>query len=99
VRRLWPVAEAAQADYEQLRAAVLAGTTPLGAAAARFERHGMWGLIRRPAAEAVFVARLYGGARPPWTPYSDPRLDALADAYLLVMAATAPAAQADTRRA
>jgi hypothetical protein len=87
VRRLWPVAEAAQADYERLRAAVLAGATPLDAAAARFERDGMWGLIRRPQAEAVFAARLHGSVRPAWTPYGDPRLDALVDAYQLVLAA------------
>lgn len=99
MRRLWPVGEAAQADYEQLRAAVLAGTTPLGAAAARFDRQGMWGLIRRPLADAVFVARLHGGARPPWSPYGDPRLDALADAYLLVLGATSTAAELATRRA
>lgn len=84
---LWPVGEAAQADYEGLRAAVVAGATPLGVAAARFEREGMWGLIRRPVAEAVFVARLHGAIRPAWTPYGDPRLDALGDAYLLVLGA------------
>lgn len=86
-RLLWPVAEAAQADYEALRAAVMAGTTPAGPTASRFEAEGLWGLIRRPVAEAVYSARLYGAARPPWTPYSDPRLDALGDAYLLVISA------------
>ena len=80
--RLRPVGEAAQADHESLRAAVLAGATPLGVVAARFDAHGLWGLIRRPAAEAVFAARWHGAARPAWTPYGDPRLAALADAYL-----------------
>jgi hypothetical protein len=88
MNRLWPICEAAQADYEQLRAAILAGATPVGPAAARFWRQGLWGLIRRPAAAAIFSASLYGARRPPWTPYDDPRLDALSDAYLLVIHAS-----------
>lgn len=85
MRRLWPVGEAAQADYESLRVAVLAGTAPMGVVSARFEAHGLWGLIRRPVAEAVFGAHLHGAARPAWTPYGDPRLDAVADAYALLL--------------
>jgi hypothetical protein len=87
VSRLWPVVEAAQADYEQLRAAVLAGLVPMGAAATRFEAAGMWGLIRRPVSTAAFTARLRGAGRPAWTPYVDPRLEALADAYNLLLSA------------
>ena len=83
--RLWPVGEAAQADYEGLRAAVLAGAPPASPEAVRFARAGLWGLIRRPAAEPVFVARLLGAGRPPWTPYEDPRLAALTSAYELVL--------------
>ena len=49
-RVLWPVAEAAQSDYEQLRAWALAGTPAVGRAAAVFERRGMWGLIASPQA-------------------------------------------------
>jgi hypothetical protein len=85
--RLWPVAEAAQADYETLRAAALAGTPLLGPAAARFESAGLWGLIRRPAAEPIFAAQLFGARRPAWTPYGDPRLDALGAAYELILTA------------
>lgn len=88
--RLWPVAEAAQADYETLRAAALAGTSLLGPAATRFAAAGLWGLIRRPVAEPTFAARLRGARRPPWTPYSDPRLDALGDAYELILSARDP---------
>jgi hypothetical protein len=99
VRRLWPVCEAAQADYEQLRAAVLAGMTPLGPAATRFWGEGLWGLIRRPAAEAVFSARLQGARRPGWTPYGDPRLDALGDADLLVIDAHSCVAEIESRQA
>jgi hypothetical protein len=86
VSRFWPIAEAAQADYEQLRHAVLAGMAPVGPAAARFWREGLYGLIRRrPDAQAVFVASLHAASRPSWTPYGDPRLDTLGDAYLLVI--------------
>ena len=44
-RSFWPVGEAAQADYEQLRALTLAGTPAVSVAAARFGRYGLWGLI------------------------------------------------------
>jgi len=89
VRAFWPAAEAAQADYEALRATVLAGAAPVGPAAVRFWRAGLVGLIRRPAtAEPVFVGVLRGATRPPWTPHADPRLEALAGGYELVLAAT-----------
>lgn len=85
MRRLWPVAEAAQADYERLRAAVMAGTPLASPEAVRFARDGLWGLIRRPGSEPVFVARLRGAQRPAWTPYEDPRLVALSVAYEFVL--------------
>ena len=44
--RFWPVGEAAQADYEALRAHVLAtGATSDSLIAARFARRGVAGLI------------------------------------------------------
>jgi hypothetical protein len=80
------VGEAAQADYETLRRQVLAtGTLPESLAAARFARRGLAGLITWPATEPVFHAQLVGAARPPWTPYHDPRLDALAAGYALLL--------------
>ena len=85
MRAFWPPAEGAQADYEALRSAVLAGTTPVGLAAARFSRAGLVSLIRRPSAEPVFVASLRGADRPAWSPQSDPRLEALAAGFLLVL--------------
>jgi hypothetical protein len=85
--RLWPVAEAAQADYETLRTAALAATSLLGPSAARFESAGLFGLIRRPVAEPAFAAQLFGARRAPWTPYGDPRLDALGAAYELILTA------------
>lgn len=92
--RFWPAGEAAQADYEILRAQVLAtGTLPDSLAAARFARRGLAGLIAWPAAEPVFRAELAGAARPPWTPYDDPRLEALATGFAMLLdaAAAAPA--------
>ena len=85
MRAFWPPAEGAQADYEALRSAVLAGTTPVSPAAARFFREGLAGLIRRPSAEPVFVASVQGAGRPAWSPHVDPRLEALAGGYRLVL--------------
>jgi hypothetical protein len=85
VRALWPVGEAAQADYESLRAAVLAGTPLLGGAAARF---GRCGLITHHTAEPTFTATLHGARRPAWTPHADPRVDALAAGYQFILTAT-----------
>ena len=84
-RRFWPAAEAAQADYESLRAAVLAGTPPMGLVAARFARGGLAGLIAWPASEPVFEAVFAGGQRPRWSPHADARLDALAAGFALIL--------------
>jgi hypothetical protein len=84
------VGEAAQADYEQLRALALAGVPTLGPAARRFERHGLWGLIVSPlAAPAYVVASVAGAERPAWSPYQDPRQLALADGFQIIVAAQA----------
>ena len=85
-RRFWPVGEAAQADYETLRAHMPAtGAPPDSLTAARFARRGLSGLIAWPSAEPVFDAAPPGAHRPPWTPHHDPRLDALADAFALLL--------------
>ena len=66
VRSFWPPAEAAQVDYERLRAHLLEHGTaaamgwPLPGSPAA----GMAGLIAWPAAEPVFVAELHR-RRPP----------------------------------
>ena len=80
------MAEAAQADYEALRYATLAGIPLLGPAAARFERRGLAGLIAWPASEPVFEAVLVGALRPPWASHADPRLEALGEAYRVLLA-------------
>ena len=87
MRSFWPAAESAQSDYELLREAVLAGSQVVTLAASRFERRGLAGLIAWPAAEPVFSGRLAGAIRPAWTPYVDPRLEALARGYELLLEA------------
>ena len=85
-RSFWPPAEAAQVDYEALRAQVCEPTRlPGDLAAARFARRGLAGLIAWPAAEQLFVAELEGAARPAWTPHEDPRVSALAAGYQFLL--------------
>ena len=86
MNRFWPSGEAAQVDYETLRAAALAGVTAASPMAVRFARVGLAGLIARPVARPVFVASLVGAARPAWTPYEDPRTQSLAAGYTLLLA-------------
>jgi hypothetical protein len=89
-RAFWPVGEAAQADYEQLRASALAGVAALGIAAQRFERYGVWGLIASPhAAPGYVVASVLGAQRPAWSPYQDPRELALGDGFQIIAAGSA----------
>jgi hypothetical protein len=81
-RSFWPPCEAAQVDYETLRAHVCEHSgLPAGLAAARFARRGLAGLIAWPSAEPVFVAELLAAARPAWTPHEDPRVAALGAGY------------------
>jgi len=97
-RRFWPVGEAAQADYEVLREAVLSGEPMQSLTAARFARRGLAGLIAWPAAEPVYTAALVGAERARWTPYADPRLDALAAGYELILRIPADFAAAQRKR-
>jgi hypothetical protein len=80
--RFWPVGEAAQADYEALRAAALAGEQPGDElAAARFARRGLGGLIAWPSSEPVYLGVVIGARRPAWSGDEDPRETALGEAY------------------
>lgn len=83
------MSEAAQADYEQLRALALAGVPALEPTARRFERYGLWGLIASPKAAPAYVASVVGAERPAWSPYEDPRATALADGFQIIVAAHA----------
>lgn len=85
MRRFWPPGEAAQADYESLRSAVLSGTPLACAAATHFARRGLAGLIAWPASEPVFEALLVGAQRARWSPHADARVDALAAGYALLL--------------
>ena len=97
--RFWPLAEAAQADYELLRAAALAGEAPRDElAAARFARRGLAGVIAWPRSEPVYLGALVGAQRPPWSGAEDPREAALGEAYGFLVA-HAPATAALTRAA
>jgi hypothetical protein len=85
-RSFWPPCEAAQVDYEALRAHVLEyDRLAEGLASARFSRRGLAGLIAWPAAEPVFVAELVSAERPAWTPHLDPRVTALAAGYQFLL--------------
>jgi hypothetical protein len=58
-RSFWPPIDAAQVDYETLRAQALEPFgLPEGLAAARFARRGLAVLIAWPSAEPVFIAEL-----------------------------------------
>jgi hypothetical protein len=94
----WPIGESAQADYEALRKAVLAGEILQSLAAARFARRGLAGLIAWPVAEPIYTVAVHGAQRRPWTPYADPRLDALAAAYELIVSVPADAVVAERIR-
>lgn len=85
-RVFWPIGEAAQADYEALRAhALCPGQLPSSLVAARFSRRGLAGLIAWPASEPVFSGPVLGGLRPRWSPHDDPRLDALAAGFAFLL--------------
>ena len=89
-RSFWPPLEAAQIDYESLRAQVLEqDLLPHDLAAAQFARRGLAGLIAWPVSDPVFVAELHGAARPAWSPHTDPRIDALAASYQFLLDAAA----------
>lgn len=85
MRQFWPAIEAAQSDYETLRLAALEGRTASGTAALRFERRGLAGLILCPVSEPAFEALLVGADRPAWSPYEDPRQQALSEGYRLLL--------------
>lgn len=87
IRQFWPVNEQSQADYETLREAVLSGKPLESLCAARFDRRGLAGLIAWPRAESAYAAVILGADRPPWTPYADPRIEALASSYELILSA------------
>lgn len=96
----WPASEPAQLDYERLRDLAVAGVLQVGHTleAERFRCGGLAALIHKPSSMVALVAFLSPVARPRWSPYEDPRLTALAEAYeLLRSAESVDAAFEDTR--
>jgi hypothetical protein len=92
--RFWPAADPVQLEYERLREMALAGTRLIGPEAERFQHGGLAALIRRPSSSASrLIVTLVEVPRPRWSPYVDPRLDALADAYALLGAVVRDADQ------
>jgi hypothetical protein len=88
VSRFWPATEPAQLEYERLRELALTEVLIAGPQAERFRRGGLAALIRRPSTSMLArVSRLVPVVRPRWSPYEDPRLTALADAYDLLRSA------------
>ncbi len=86
--RFWPAAQPAQLDYERLRVLALTGVLLVGPEAERFRRGGLAALIRKPSSPMpTLAASLVPLPRPRWSPYEDPRLSALADAYELLRSA------------
>lgn len=86
--RFWPAAQPAQVDYERLRVLALTGVLLVGPEAERFRRGGLTALIRKPSSPLpALAASLVPLPRPRWSPYEDPRLSALADAYELLRSA------------
>jgi hypothetical protein len=97
--RFWPATDRAQLDYERLREMALAGTSLIGPAATHFQDGGVLALIRHPSsATPQLIAALVEVPRPRWSPYLDPRLDTLADAYAFVEAAVREAYQSRRTR-
>jgi hypothetical protein len=89
-RSFWPPVEAAQIDYEALRAHVLEHRElPDDLAAARFARRGLGGLITWPVSDPAYVVNVIGSVRPAWTPHEDPRVEALAAGFQFLLDAAA----------
>ena len=89
-RSFWPPLEAAQVDYETLRAHLLGhGALPDDLTAARFARRGLAGLITWPVSEPVFAGELIGAARAAWNPHADERISALAAGFQFLLEAAA----------
>ena len=89
--RFWPISEAAQADYEQLRAIVLAGgELDEILAARRFARRGLTGLINWPQAEPTYLGSMTGADRPAWCGAEDPSEQQLRDTYAFLLDRPAP---------
>jgi hypothetical protein len=90
---LWSPREAAQVEYESLRERILQGGGPddEGLLPSRFQRLGLLGLVTAPQVEPVrWQATVVGAQRPRWSPYVDPRVEALADVFQCLLEGRLP---------
>jgi hypothetical protein len=89
---LWSLREAAQVEYESLRERILQGDPDQeGLLPTRFQRLGLLGLVAAPQIEPVrWQATVVGAQRPRWSPYADPRVEALADAFQCLLEGRLP---------
>jgi len=86
----WRANEAAQVEYERLRATLLAGEAlDQSLAWRRLQRHGLAGLIDWQDAQASFAGSLEGARRVSWSGAVDPREGRLAEVYGFLLAAGA----------
>ena len=84
----WPVGEAAQADYEALRAQAAGPRSSSVDVAVRGPvRPPRTGRADRLAGGRAGVHRhdAAGGVRPRWSPHDDPRMDALAAGFAFLL--------------
>jgi len=78
---LWRPREGAQVEYESLRRHALSSATLTPSEwPTRFQLLGLTGLVMRPGLDTKWQSTIRGALRPPWTPETDPRMAALADA-------------------
>ena len=89
---LWSPREAAQVEYESLRERILrGGPAEEGLLPSRFQRLGLLGLVTGPQVEPVrWQATVVGAQRPRWSPYADPRVEALADVFQYLLEGRLP---------
>jgi hypothetical protein len=89
---LWSPREAAQVEYESLRERILQGDPDQeGLLPSRFQRLGLLGLVTAAQVEPVrWQATVIGAQRPRWSPYADPRVEALADAFQYLLEGRLP---------
>jgi hypothetical protein len=89
---LWSPREAAQVEYESLRERILqGGPDDERLLPSRFQRLGLLGLVTAPQVEpGRWQATVIGAQRPRWSPYADPRVEALADVFQCLLEGRLP---------
>lgn len=83
----WSLADPAQNAYERLRAQVLLGEDLEADRMQGFHELGLAGLLLGPSRQTSWLVTVHGAKRPRWTPYEDPREQALVDTFAFVLAA------------